>query len=119
MNSVSLLSCFLRLFNEAIFADAGGHEIEICDKTLNNETVVGLAQQMANLPELQSLTFENNVIKDEDAVCALLSNLRGYDRLENLNIRQNNFNFNIVNALAQGIGDKRELRVSGEAFAKV
>ena len=79
---------------------------------LNNETVVGLAREMANLPELQSLTFENNVIRDEDAVCALLSNLRGYDRLENLNIRQNKFNLNIVNALATGIGEKRELRVS-------
>lgn len=72
--------------------------------------MVGLAQQMANLPELQSLTFENNVIQDEDAVCALLSNLRGYERLENLNIRENKFTYNIVNALAQGISEKRELR---------
>ena len=67
---------------------------------------------MAKLPELQSFTFENNVIRDEEAVCALLTNLRGYDRLENLNIRQNKFTFNVVNALAQGIQDKRELRVS-------
>ena len=49
---------------------------------------------------------------DEDALCALFSNLRGYERLENLNIRQNKFTFNIVSALAQGIQDKRELRVS-------
>ena len=67
---------------------------------------------MANLPELQSLTFENNTIRDEDAVCALLSNLKGYDRLENLNVRENKFSYNVVNALAQGIADKRELRVS-------
>ena len=84
----------------------------ICDQVLTNDVIVGLAQQMANLPELQSLTFENNVIKDEEAVCALLTNLRGYERLENLNIRQNKFTFNVVNALAQGICEKRELRVS-------
>jgi hypothetical protein len=78
----------------------GGHEIVICDKVLTNDAVVGLAQEMANLPELQSFTFENNVIKDEDAVCALLSNLKGYDRLENLNIRENKFSMNVINALA-------------------
>ena len=66
--------------------------------------MVDLAQEMANLPELQSLTFENNqVMGDEDALCALFQNLRGYERLENLNIRQNKFSFNIVNALALGI----------------
>ena len=68
---------------------------------------------MANLPELQSLTFENNtMVGDEDSLCALFSNLRGYERLENLNVRQNKFSFSVVNALAQGIQDKRELRVS-------
>ena len=67
---------------------------------------------MASLPELQSLTFENNTVQDEDAICALFTNLRGFERLENLNIRQNKFTFNMVNALATGIQDKRELRVS-------
>ena len=52
------------------------------------------------------------MIQDEDAICSLFSNLRGFDRLENLNIRQNKFTFNMVNALATGIQDKRELRVS-------
>ena len=82
------------------------------DEVLTNDAVVGLAQQMANLPELQSLTFENNVIKDDDALCALFTNLRGYDRLENLNIRENKFSYQVINALATGIQDKRELRVS-------
>jgi len=88
----------------------------ICDKVLTNDAVVALAQEMANLPELQSLTFENNIIKDEDAVCALLSNLKGYDRLENLNIRENKFTMNVINALAQGVENKRELRVSPVDF---
>ncbi len=75
-----------------------------------------LAQEMAKLPELQSLTFESNIIRDEEAICALFSNLRGYDRLENLNIRENHFSSNVVNALATGIQDKRELRVSKKRF---
>lgn len=90
----------------------GGHEFSICDTVLKNESIVQLAQEMANLPELQSFTFENNQIRDEDALCALFSNLRTFERLENLNIRENNFSFNLVNSLAMGIQDKRELRVS-------
>ena len=81
----------------------GGAEISIVDKELTNEYIVKLAQEMAHLPELQSLTFESNIIRDEDSLCALFANLRGYDRLENINIRDNQFSFNIVNALAQGI----------------
>ena len=84
----------------------------ICDQVLVNDKVVEYAQQMANLPELQSFTFESNVIRDSEAVCALLSNLRGYERLENLNIRQNKFDQRIVAALVQGIANKKELRVS-------
>ena len=78
-------------------------EINICDQNLTNDAIVEIAQKMANLPELQSFTFENNVIHDEEALCAIFSNLRGYERLENLNIRDNRFNYNIVNALAEGI----------------
>ena len=46
--------------SERLFMHLGGSEIQICDRVLTNDVVVGLAQQMANLPELQSLTFENN-----------------------------------------------------------
>ena len=67
---------------------------------------------MASHAELQSFTFEGNVIEDEEAVCALLQNLKGYDRLENLNVRQNRFTPPMVNALARGIEEKKELRVS-------
>ena len=96
-----------------LYHQIGGSEITITDRKLTNENVVELAREMANLPELQSLTFENNImLGDEDSLCALFSNLRGYERLENLNVRQNKFTFSIVNALAQGIQDKRELRVS-------
>ena len=96
-----------------IYHRLGGSEITITDRKLTNDNVVELAREMANLPELQSLTFENNIMMgDDDSLCALFSNLRGYERLENLNVRQNKFTFAIVNALAQGIQDKRELRVS-------
>jgi len=88
----NLISC--------IAVSIGGAEINICDKELTNDYIVQLAQEMARLPELQSLTFESNIIRDEDSICALFSNLRGYDRLENINIRDNQFSYNIVNALA-------------------
>ena len=71
----------------------GGHEFSICDQELTNETIVQFAQELAKLPELQSLTFEHNNVRDEEALCALFSNLRGYERLENLNVRENKFSF--------------------------
>ena len=70
------------------------------------------AEQLAELPELHALTFENNRITDEEAVCALLANLKNFDKLESLNIRQNDFTPQIVSALAEGIQNKKELRVS-------
>ena len=70
------------------------------------------AQELAKLQELQSLTFEHNMIHDEEALAALFANLRGYERLENLNVRENKFSYAVVNALAQGIDQKKELRVS-------
>ena len=70
------------------------------------------AEQLAELPELHALTFENNRITDEEAVCALLSNLKNFDKLESLNIRQNDFTPQIVSALAEGITNKKELRGS-------
>ena len=91
---------------------AGGAEFSICDEDLTNDVIVAQAQELAKLPELQSLTFEHNTIRDEEALGALFTNLRGYDRLENLNVRENKFSYNIVNALALGIEGKKELRVS-------
>ena len=52
------------------------------------------------MQELQSLTFEHNTIHDEEALAALFANLRGYERLENLNVRENKFSYGVVNALA-------------------
>lgn len=64
------------------------------------------------MPDLVSLTFENNVIQDEGAVASLFQNLKTFDRLENLNIRQNKFTNRIVEALCDGVMHKKELRVS-------
>jgi hypothetical protein len=52
---------------------------------------VKIAKEIAALPDLTSLTFENNIIVDEESVCVLFQNLKSYERLENLNIRQNKF----------------------------
>ena len=56
--------------------------------------------------------MENNRITDEQGVCALLMNLKNYDKVESLNIRQNDFSPAVVAALAEGISNKKELRVS-------
>lgn len=64
------------------------------------------------MQELTALTFENNRIEDEESVCALFKNLQNFDKLESINIRQNKFNTNIMNALSEGIYNKKELRVS-------
>ena len=56
--------------------------------------------------------MENNRITDEQGVCALLMNLKNYDKIESLNIRQNDFSPAVVAALAEGISNKKELRVS-------
>jgi len=41
----------------------------------------------------------------------LLSNLKSFDKLENLNVRLNKLNLKIVDALCEGIMHKKELRV--------
>lgn len=62
--------------------------------------------------DLTSFTFEGNVIRDEASVCALFQNFKSFERLENLNIRSNNFTHKIADALCEGILHKKELRVS-------
>lgn len=64
------------------------------------------------MEELTALTFENNRIEDEESVCVLFKNLQNFEKLESINIRQNKFNPAIMNALCDGIGGKKELRVS-------
>ena len=44
---------------------------------------------IAATPDLISLTFEGNIIQDESAVASLFQNLKTFDKIENLNIRQN------------------------------
>lgn len=63
-------------------------------------------------PELTKLTFENNNIKDFDGMCQVFQSLKSFDKLEGINFRQNNFNERVIEALAEGIKMKKELRVS-------
>ena len=71
-----------------------------------------LAKKLAEMKDLTSLTFEGNFIQDEAGVCALFSNLKAFEKLENINIRQNKFTSKIADALCVGIANKKELRVS-------
>lgn len=75
-----------------------------------------LAKQMIAQGDLTSFNFEGNLIKDEASVCALFQNLKTFDRLENLNIRANKFTHKIIDALCEGIVNKKELRVSFRLF---
>jgi len=85
---------------------------EIIEQTLDKANTLKIAKEIAALPDLTSLTFENNTVVDEESVCVLFQNLRTYERLENLNIRQNKFTQRITDALCDGIKHKKELRVS-------
>ena len=59
------------------------------------------------------MTFENNTIADIGAMCSVFKHLRQFEKLESLNFRCNkNFDDSVVQALAEGISLKKELRVS-------
>ena len=78
----STVSCNNRLLKAKIMSFLEGQEFTIIDQVLSNAATVRLAEQLAELPELQSLTMENNRITDEQAVCALLQNLKNFDKIE-------------------------------------
>jgi hypothetical protein len=44
-------------------------------------------------------------------MCTVFAALKGFDKLEGINFRQNNFNDRLIEALADGIRMKKELRV--------
>ena len=71
-----------------------------------------LAKQMIAQGDVTSFTFEGNLIRDEASVCALFQNLKSFERLESINIRANKFTHKIIDALCEGIVNKKELRVS-------
>jgi len=79
---------------------------------LDTATTIKFAKQISSHPDLTSFTFESNTIVDESAVCALLSNLKSFEKLENLNVRLNKLSLKVVEALCEGIMHKKELRVS-------
>jgi hypothetical protein len=85
---------------------------EIVEQTLDKATTVKIAKEIAALTDLNSFTFECNTIVDEESVCSLLQNLKNFERLENINVRQNKFTQRIMDALCDGIKHKKELRVS-------
>lgn len=56
-------------------------------------------------------TFENNEIFDVPGLVSVFKYLRHFEKLESLNFRCNrNFNEEVVQALAEGITLKKELR---------
>jgi hypothetical protein len=71
---------------------------------------------MADLKErkdMVQMTFENNEILDVNGMCQVFRSLKSFEKLESLNFRCNkNFNNQIIEALAEGVSLKKELRVS-------
>ncbi len=63
------------------------------------------------------LTFENNFIVDVDGMCLVFQHLKNLDKLEGINFRCNNFNEKVIEALADGIRMKKELRVRFDFIA--
>jgi len=63
--------------------------------------------------DMVQMTFENNEILDVSGMCHVFKSLKNFEKLESLNFRCNiNFNNDVIEALAEGIGLKKELRVS-------
>lgn len=83
-------------------------EDAVIDQALTQKILKDLKER----PELAKLTFENNIIKDVDGMCQVFASLKQFDKLEGINFRLNNFNEKMIEALAEGIKMKKELRVS-------
>ena len=81
------------------------------DKLIDSQMVQKILKDLKEKPELTKLTFENNEIKDVDGMCQIFLALKGFDKLEGINFRLNNFNEKMIEALAEGIKMKKELRV--------
>lgn len=70
-----------------------------------------MLKDLREKPELTQFTLENNKIVDVDGMCQVFAHLKTYDKLEGINFRQNNFDDRLIEALADGIRMKKELRV--------
>ena len=68
-------------------------------------------EELKKKPDLIQLTFENNQIVDHEGVAQFFSGLKRYESLEGINFRQNNLTEDLLEALAEGIRMKKELRV--------
>lgn len=72
-----------------------------------------MLEDLKERKEMVQMTFENNEIFDIPGMCNVLRYLKHFEKLESLNFRCNkNFDESIVEALAEGITLKKELRVS-------
>lgn len=81
------------------------------DQRITAEESQQILKDLKDRPDLMQLTFENNNIVDVEGMCAVFSYLKNLDKLEGINFRCNNFNERLIEALADGIKMKKELRV--------
>jgi hypothetical protein len=88
-----------------------GNTYAVEDKVIDSQMVQKILKDLKEKPELTKLTFENNEIKDVEGMCQVFQALKAFDKLEGINFRLNNFNEKMIEALAEGIKMKKELRV--------
>ncbi len=86
------------------------------DATIDSALIQKMLKDLKERPDLTKFTLENNTIKDVDGMCQVFALLKNYDKLEAINFRLNNFNERIIEALAEGIKMKKELRVLQSLF---
>lgn len=89
-----------------------GNSIQIEDKLIDSAEVQKIMKDLKEKPDLVQITFENNEIVDDEGLCQVFQLLKNYEKLEGINFRSNNFNEKLIEALADGIKMKKELRVS-------
>lgn len=86
-----------------------GYVTENC--LIDSKQAKDILADLKDRKDLVQMTFENNEILDVPAMCNVFKQLRSFEKLESLNFRCNkNFNDDIVQALAEGINLKKELR---------
>ena len=73
-----------------------GHDFIIEDESLTNDVLVKKAAELASFPEINTFTFEGNNILAQEPMKALFVNLRAFDRLENMNIRNNRLTLPLI-----------------------
>jgi hypothetical protein len=80
---------------------------------IDQKQAMQILSDLKERKDMVQMTFENNEIIDVKGMQMVFKYLKNFEKLESLNFRCNrNFTNDLVDALAEGITLKKELRVS-------